>query len=98
MRVVGVDRYLQLMVKNYVKYFINYHAPLDILFNAWTLMEKNFITINEICLSVELLEPPSIVLYLAEQGTQVEVSKLNFIRSLTKQEDSEAERSKIWGY
>lgn len=57
MKVVNVDKFLSFTVKSYMKYFINYHSPADILWNAWTLYEHNDITLNELWISVELLNP-----------------------------------------
>ena len=73
-----MDKFLDVLTKGYVKHFVNYHSPAEIVFNGWTLYDKNFITMNEFYLSVELMRPKSILVDIAEKGTTIEMERQEF--------------------
>lgn len=48
---------MDLMISSYLKYVINIHNKIEVLFIQWTFYERNYITLGELYLTLEALNP-----------------------------------------
>ena len=78
MKLIDVDKFLEFVIINYMKYYINYNSTSEIIYNSWTLYERNAITMNELYATVELIAPENIKVDIAETGKQAIISKNEF--------------------
>lgn len=78
MKMIDVDKFSNFVIVNYMKYYINLNSPAEIIYNAWTLYETNYITMNELYVTTELLKPPTILVDIPEESKQVNISKEQF--------------------
>ena len=78
MKLIDVDKFLNYVVVNYIKHYINYNSTSEIIYNAWTLYEKNYITMNELYVTVEIIKPENIKVDIPEVGKQATISRNEF--------------------
>jgi len=67
-----------------MKYYINFNSPAEIIYNAWTLYERNSMTMNELYVTTELIKPVSILVDIPEEGKQTTISKEQFYNLFTE--------------
>jgi hypothetical protein len=41
MKIIDTDKFITFMLNNYMKHYINFNSPSEIIYNAWTLYERN---------------------------------------------------------
>ena len=63
MKLIDVDKFLKLMVKGYIKNYVNVKSKAEMVFNAWTLYERNTMTMIEFFITIELLCPLTEIKY-----------------------------------
>ena len=78
MKIIDVDKFLEFVITNYMKYYINFNSTSEIIYNSWTLYEKNAISMNELYITVEIIAPENIKVDIAEAGKQAIISKNEF--------------------
>lgn len=78
MKMIDVDKFLEFVITNYMKYYINYNSTSEIIYNAWTLYEKNAMSMNELYVTVEIIKPENIKVDIAEVGKQAVISRNEF--------------------
>ena len=78
MKLIDVDKFLNYVIVNYMKHYINYNSTSEIIYNAWTLYEKNYITMNELYVTVEIIKPETIKVDIPEAGKQATISRNEF--------------------
>jgi hypothetical protein len=79
MKIIDVDKFGSFVIANYMKYYINFNSPAEIIYNAWTLYERHSITMNELY----IIKPVSILVDIAEDGKQTTISKDQFYALFT---------------
>ena len=57
------------MVYAYIKNSVNYNKYSELFLNSWTLFTRNFISMNELYISLEIINPSSITIDIPDKGT-----------------------------
>lgn len=83
MKIIDVDKFLAFVLETYMKYYINFNSPTEIIYNAWTLYERNAMSMNELYVTTELIKPLNILVDIPEEGKQTTISKDQFYSLFT---------------
>lgn len=83
MKIIDVDSFLDFVITNYMKHYINFNSPSEIIYSAWTLYERNSMSMNELYVTTELIKPVSILVDIPEEGKQTTISKDQFYALFT---------------
>lgn len=83
MKIIDIDKFLNFVLTCYMRHYINFNSPSEIIYNAWTLHERNFMTMNEVYITTELIKPVSITVDIPEEGKQTKISKDQFYSLFT---------------
>ena len=66
------------MVKGYIKNYVNVRSKAEMVFNAWTLYERNNISMVEFFITIELLSPSEIKYEVPERSKALTLNKEQF--------------------
>lgn len=70
---IDLDKYLDFMLKNYIKFSVDLINKPQLIYFAWTLYEKNSISINEIHLTLEILAGEKVNMFSAEEREKISI-------------------------
>jgi len=69
MKIIPVDDFLQFMIYAYIKNNVNYNKYSELFLNSWTLFTRNYITMNELASSLDLMNLNTITIDIPDKGT-----------------------------
>lgn len=84
MKMIDVDKFISFVITNYMKHYVNLKSPAEIIYNAWTLYTKDFMTMNELYITTELIKPINILVEIPEESKQITISKEQFYNLFTE--------------
>lgn len=85
MKIINADKYLHFMITNYMKYHINYNNVSELVYHSWTLYESNYISMNELFATVEILKPEKISVDIPSLGKTAVLDRKEFYELFTEQ-------------